>query len=68
MMAVIILYSVCAIIAITSAVSGEKRGNCKACNCQFDNIEVLDQLIESRIASGKLATTTIKPDMVSRVY
>ena len=61
MMVSVILYSVCAIIAITSTVSGEEGGACKACNCQFSNVEVLDQLIESKIASGKLATTTVKP-------
>ena len=59
-MASVILYSVCAIIAITSTVSGEEGGTCTACNCQFNNVEVLDQLIESKIASGKLATTTVK--------
>ena len=51
----VILYSVCAIIAITSAVSGEEGGTCRACNCQFNNAEVLNRLIESKIASGKLA-------------
>ena len=66
-MASVILYSVCAIIAITSTVSGEEGGTCTACNCQFNNIEVLDQLIESRIASGKLATATIKPSWRQRV-
>ena len=59
-MASIILYSVCAIIAITTAVSGEEEGTCRACNCQFNNGEVLKQLIESKIASGKLATIFIK--------
>ena len=59
-MASVILYSVCAIIAITSAVSGEEGGTCRACNCQFNNVEVLNQLIESKIASGKLATIAIK--------
>ena len=56
MMASIIIYSVCAIIAITSAVSGQEGGTCKACNCQVNNVEVLNQLIESKIASGKLVT------------
>ncbi len=56
-MASIILYSVCAIIAITSTVSGEEGGTCTACNCQLNNGEILNQLIESKIASGKQATT-----------
>ena len=67
-MALVILYSVCAIIAITSTVSGEEGGTCTACNCQFNNVEVLDQLIESKIASGKLATTTVKPSWCQRVH
>ena len=50
-----ILYSVCAIIAITSAVSGQEGGTCRACNCQFNNVEGLNRMIESQIASGKLA-------------
>ena len=58
-MALVILYSVCAIIAITSTVSGEEGGTCKACNCQFNNVKVLNQLIELKIASGKLATIII---------
>ena len=52
-MASVILYSVCAIIAIISTISGQEGGTCTACNCQFDNLEVFNQLIESKIASGK---------------
>jgi hypothetical protein len=55
-MASVILYSVCAIIAITSTVSGEEGGTCTACNCQLNNGEILNQLIESKIASGKQPT------------
>ena len=72
MMASIIIYSVCAIIAITSTVSGQEGGTCTACNCQLNNVEVLNQLIESKIASGKLATIIIKlpwyQDYKHRVY
>ena len=72
MMASVTLYSVCAIIAITSAVCGAEGGTCKACNCQLNNIEVLNQLIESKIASGKLATIYTKlpwyQDCKHRVY
>ena len=67
-MALVILYSVCAIIAITSTVSGEEGGTCKACNCQLNNVEVLNRLIESKITSGKLATTTVKPSRCQRVH
>ena len=55
-MASVIFYSVYAVVAIVSAVSGGEGGTCQACNCQFNNGEVLNQLIESKIASGKLAT------------
>ena len=42
-------------MAIVSTVSGAKGDTCQACNCQFNNVEVLNQLIESKIASGELA-------------
>ena len=61
----VILYSV---YAITSTVSGEEGGTCKACNCQFNNVEVFNQLIESKIASGKLATIAIKLPWDPRFY
>ena len=55
-----ILYSIyAAIIAAVSTVSAQPEGTCicKACNrcnnCQLNNVEVLDRLIESKIASGK---------------
>ena len=50
----VILYSVHATIAIASYVSAQEGGTCQACNCQFDNIEILSQLIEAKIATGKL--------------
>ena len=52
----IILYSVYAIIATVSTVSGQEGGTCQACNCQLNNVEVLNQLIKSTIAAGKLRT------------
>ena len=66
-MASIILYSVCAIIAITTAVSGQEGGTCRACNCQFNNVEGLSRLIESQIASGKLATIIINYNSIQIV-
>ena len=42
---------------VTRTVSG---GTCEACNCQFNNVELLDNLIESKIASGKLANIIVK--------
>ena len=54
MMASIILYSVYAITVIVSTVSGQEGGTCQPCNCQFNNVEVLNQLIKSNIAAGKL--------------
>ena len=46
-----ILYAIIALFTVS--VQGE--GTCKVCNCQLNNVQVLDQLIESKIASGKLA-------------
>ena len=59
-MASVLLYSVCVIIAVVSTVSGQEGGTCQACNCQLNNGEVLNRLIESKIAAGKLATTTVE--------
>ena len=67
MMALVILYSVCAIITVTSIVSGEEGGTCTACNCQFNNVKVLNQLIELKIASGKLATIIINYNSIQVV-
>ena len=36
-----------------AAVSAQSD-TCRACNCQFNNVQVLDQLIEDRIATGLL--------------
>ena len=52
-----ILYLVfAAIVAIDSqtAVSAQSEGTCQACNCQFNNVQVLSRLIELKIASGEL--------------
>ena len=48
-------------------VSGEEGGTCKACNCQFNNVEVLNRLIESKIASSKLATIIINYNSIQVV-
>ena len=53
-----VIYSVYTIVAVVSTVSAaQEGGTCHACNCQFNNAELLNRLIESKIASGKLATT-----------
>ena len=53
-MDLVISYLLFVTIAVPSVVCAQE-GTCEACNCQFDNLEVLDELIESRIES-KLAT------------
>ena len=50
-----ILYSVYAVTVIFSTAQAE--GTCQTCNCQFNNVQLLNQLIESKIASGKQAKT-----------
>ena len=42
-----ILY-VFSLASITSA----QDGTCKACNCQFNNVDVIDQLIDRKIAAA----------------
>ena len=48
------------LLLVISAIFSQAQsqsGTCTACNCQFDNIQVLDQLIDLKIATG-LATQT----------
>ena len=47
----VILHLMLAVISLSSTVSAQ-GGTCNACNCQFNNVEVLTQLIESTIATG----------------
>ena len=54
-MASIILYSVYIIAVIVTDVSGQEGGTCQACNCQLNNVETLNRLIQTNIRSGKLA-------------
>ena len=44
-------YVVFAIVSVSSTASAQ-GGTCNACNCQFNNVEVLNRLIESKIATG----------------
>ena len=53
-----VLYLVCVIIASISTASIAQGDTCRACNCQFDNIQALDQLIKEEIATGKLHVAT----------
>ena len=41
------------VISISSAVSVQ-GDTCNTCNCQFNNVEVLSQLIESKIATARI--------------
>ena len=34
-----------------TTISAASAQSCKACNCQFHNIQVLDQLVENRVKS-----------------
>lgn len=48
------------LFSFAATASAEELGTCNACNCQFRNVEVLDQLIGAKLAttqtneSGKL--------------
>ena len=48
MAAVMYLCALLTVLALTPATLGQ-GDSCQACNCQFNNVEVLDQLIESKI-------------------
>ena len=53
-----LVYAIIAVMGVSTVSTGERGTSCQACNCQINNVELLDQLIGSKIASGKLATTT----------
>ena len=46
------LHLMLAVISVSSIASAQE-GTCNACNCQFNNVEVLTQLIESKIATAQ---------------
>ena len=48
------------LLLVISAIFSQAQSQsatCKVCNCQFDNIQALDQLIDLKIAT-RLATQT----------
>ena len=50
-----LVYTITVTVIFSTVSKAQPEGTCKACNCQLNNVEVLDRLIESKIASGKLA-------------
>ena len=36
---------------LTATASTQANGVCNSCNCQFNNVQVLDQLVDARIAN-----------------
>ena len=52
-----LIFSVTIIVSFASVSATQQQGGtCNACNCQFDNVEVLTQLIKSEVAAaGKLS-------------
>ena len=36
---------------LTATASTQANGVCNSCNCQFNNVQVLDQLVNARIAN-----------------
>ena len=36
---------------LTAIASTQDNGGCNSCNCQFNNIQVLDRLVDDRIAN-----------------
>jgi hypothetical protein len=50
----VVFYLMLGILSTSFAATGQEEG-CKACNCQFNNLEILTEFIESKLATGKLA-------------
>ena len=48
-MFLIALFAATLLLLSPAATSAQSDGSCRACNCQFNNIEVLDRMIESKI-------------------
>ena len=40
--------TLCVFVAAT-AITAANAQSCRACNCQFDNIQLLDQLVEAKV-------------------
>lgn len=51
----VIIYSVYAIVAavFSATISAQESESCQACNCQLNNVEALNELIQTNIRSGK---------------
>ena len=53
------------ILFVSSTASAQQEGTCRVCNCQFNNVDVLTELIESKVAttraneSGKIARSKL---------
>ena len=60
------LLALLAVLILTPITSGQSD-SCRTCNCQFNNIEVLDQLIEYRIRSILANDTVSTQALESRV-
>ena len=41
------------VVLSATADSTQPDGTCKACNCQFNNVQVLEQLIDAKIATAR---------------
>ena len=47
-------YLILAIISVSSnSIASAQEVTCNTCNCQFNNVEILTQLIESKIATAR---------------
>ena len=43
------LFATTSLLFSPAGTSAQSDGSCRACNCQFNDIEVLDRLIETKI-------------------
>ena len=43
---------IAAMVVVTNSEEGACRSGCSTCNCHFNNVEILDHLIETKITSA----------------
>ena len=48
-----LLLAIIVTLSSTAIVSTQPDGTCSACNCQFNNAQVLEQIIEAKIATAR---------------
>lgn len=55
---------------LTATVSKQGNGVCNSCNCQFNNVQILDQIVDARIANtiGKFQQKWFQSSLTANIY